>query len=109
MRCYLISAPCANGISLLDSANTAGFTVQSGTGQDASDILRGSGTVYTPTLDNSGQTKVIFETVFSGGITGLLDFSLVVRGGVTVKMDIYGPQGFQYFWNEVYILTLTFL
>ena len=95
------SGPCVFGTRHLDFNNRAGFTVISGIGSDASDILMDSLNVYYPILDSNNRAKVILETTFSGGITGLVDIGFVVRGAVVVRVEIYGPTGYTYFWDEV--------
>ena len=75
--------------------------MKSGSGADASDILLGSGSVYTPTLDSLNRAKVVIKATLLDGVTGLKDFSFKVAGGVTVTMEIYGPQGFKFFWDQV--------
>ena len=90
-------------LTLLDASHSTYFTVHSESGVDASAILKGSGSFYAPVLVNN-KAKVIIETTLPNGVDDLIDFSFVSVGGVTLTMEIYGINGFKYFWNQVWCL-----
>ena len=87
---------------LWDNANQESFTVTSATGQDASAILSGSGSTFSPVVDpTTNQAKIIFTATIPGGAKNLINYSFMVKGGVTITMEIYGVNGFKYSWNQV--------
>ena len=99
-------APCL--LYILDANNNDHyFSVLSETGASAAPFLRGSGTSYFPVLDANKRTQIIIETNINGGAENLVDFSFIVRGGVTVTLEIYAVNGFNYFWNQVHLYFLT--
>ena len=95
--------PCQYGISVLDAANTQGFLVVDSTGQDASDLLAASGTSYQPLLDGTKSGQILLQALPNGGVPGLQSFQFLTAGDLSITLEIYGPQGFKYLWQEVII------
>ena len=102
--CLSLTAPCL--LHILDADNPEYFTVLSETGASAATILKGSGSSYFPALDSNKNTQIVIETNLTQGAENLIDFSFIVRGGVTVTLEIYGVNGNKFFWNEVYLFCI---
>ena len=101
-----ISAPCLKGtMTDINAENREGILVEDEQGGDASDLLKGSGQEYTPTVKPDGTAVFVVRFEPREEPISLGELNFTTSGKQTVKVEVFNPEDEKLAEDEVCIIS----